>query len=254
MVAASETLEERTPLEIAIDAVDRARRGIGWILLALVVGTALCWTFADRVFAWLALPLTDELTSRGEDERLVFTHLTDTFVLYFTVSISGGFLAALPVIVVRLVRELAPRLGAARLLLGLAVSIAAIALFVLGVMFGHLVLLPFAVAYLLDVGEQFQQAITVREYLRFGLRLLLALGAAAELPLVAACAARIGLVRARTLWHWFPYSVLASFILGAWLTPPDGLSQLLVAVPLIVLYLIGVLVAAIAQPRRSDTS
>jgi len=111
--------------------------------------------------------------------------------------------------------------------------------------FCYFILLPFAIGYLLDIAVQFETAITVRDFLRFTTRLLLAMGLGAQLPLISLVAARAGIVSARTLWKWFPYAVMTAFILAAWITPPDGMSQLLVAIPLLGLYLIGIVLAAI---------
>ena len=122
---------------------------------------------------------------------------------------------------------------------------------VAGLAFGYGVLLPFVVRYLLTVAEDFQYAVTVREYLRFALRMLVAMGISAQLPLMSFVLARFGLVTAGRLLRWLPYAVLAAFVLAAVITPPDGISQVLVAVPMLVLYLFGVLVAALATPRRA---
>ena len=72
------------------------------------------------------------------------------------------------------------------------------------------------------------------------------MGLGAQLPLIILSAARVGLINARGLLRWFPYAILVAFVIAAMLTPPDGMSQFLVAVPLLALYLVGVVVAAIA--------
>ena len=80
--------------------------------------------------------------------------------------------------------------------------------------------------------------------------MLMAMGMSAQLPLISFVLARFGLVTARRLLRWFPYAVLAAFVIAAVITPPDGISQLLVATPMMVLYLLGVVVAAVAAPRN----
>lgn len=238
-----------SPLSMFIARFERLRRRAAWSGVAVLVATGLCWTVSGRLYALLALPLTAELQARGIETRLAFTHLTDPFILYLTVSIAGGLALALPLLLGQLFVAFSPGLGWRRGLSLAAFVLVGSLLFAAGVYFCHRVLLPFAVAYLLDVGEGFQQAITIREYLRFSLRLLIALGLAAQLPLVSFGAARIGLVSARDLVRWFPYMLLAIFVLAAWITPPDGASQVLVAVPLVALYGVGVAVAALAGRR-----
>jgi sec-independent protein translocase protein TatC len=80
--------------------------------------------------------------------------------------------------------------------------------------------------------------------------MLIAMGISAQLPLMSFVLARFGLVTARRLFRWLPYAVLAAFVLAAVITPPDGISQLLVAIPMLVLYLLSIVVAALATPRN----
>lgn len=239
--------DSESPLALLIAGVERARKLTVWSLLALAIGTAVCWSWKQEIYDLLARPLTRALAARGQDERLVFTRLTDPFILYFTVSLFGGLIIASPVLLGQLFLIVAPRMRRRRALAIVAFVLTATTLFLAGMAFCYLVLIPFAVSYLLEIGADFESAITVRDFLRFTVRLMLALGVAAQLPLVSFSAARLGLVSARTLWRWFPYAVLAAFVLAAWLTPPDVLSQVLVAAPLLVLYLLGVAVAALAE-------
>lgn len=239
------------PWDSVIDRINRVRRGLVWVVLTVLVGTAAAWAVADRIFSFLAAPLTEALADAGRDTRLVFTHLTDPFVIYFSVALLAGLLLALPVLMALFWRTVAP-LGLGRGLFKAALFVlSSTLLFVAGLAFGYGVLLPFVVRYLLTVAEDFQYAVTVREYLRFALRMLVAMGISAQLPLMSFVLARFGLVTAGRLLRWLPYAVLAAFVLAAVITPPDGISQVLVAVPMLVLYLFGVLVAALATPRRA---
>ena len=82
--------------------------------------------------------------------------------------------------------------------------------------------------------------------------MLIAMGISAQLPLLSFVAARFGVVTAGRMLRAFPYAVLVAFVLAALITPPDGISQVLVAVPMLGLYLVGVLVASIAARKRGD--
>lgn len=233
-----------------LDRIDAVRRSLVWVVLGLLAGTAATWSVSDRLFGFLAAPLTAGLADAGRDSRLVFTHLSDPFVIYLAVSMLGGALIALPVLMALLWRLVAPLGLGSGALKAAAFVVSSTALFVAGLAFGYLVLLPFVVRYLLEVAREFEYAITIREYLRFALRLLVAMGVSAQLPLLSFVAARFGLVTARQMLRWLPYAVLVFFVLAALITPPDGISQVLVAVPMLALYLLGVAVAALA-PRRS---
>ena len=233
-----------------VDRLDGLRRSLLWVALALLVGTAVSWGVADQVFNFLARPLTVALADAGRDPRLVFTSLTDPFVIYFSVSLLGGLLLGLPVLMTIFWRLIAP-LGISRGLYKATAFVAcSTALFVAGLAFAQFVLMPFVVNYLLGVAREFNFAITIREYLRLSVRMLLAMGISAQLPLISLVLARFGLVTARQLLRWFPYAVLVFFVLAALITPPDGISQVLVAVPMLALYLLGVVVAALASRGR----
>mgnify|MGYP001965708659 FL=1 len=233
-----------------INRINALRRSLLWVVAALLLGTASGWSVADQVFNFLAAPLTTALANAARDPRLTFTSLSDPFIIYFSVSMLLGLLLALPVIMSLFWRVVAP-LGLGR---GAAKAVvfvfASSVLFLVGLAFGYWVLLPFVVRYLLRVAEEFRYAVTIREYLRFALRMLIAMGISAQLPLMSFVLARFGLVTARRLLRWLPYAVLAAFVLAAVITPPDGISQLLVAIPMLVLYLLSIVVAALATPRN----
>ena len=233
-----------------INRINALRRSLLWVVAALLLGTASGWSVADQVFNFLAAPLTTALANAARDPRLTFTSLSDPFIIYFSVSMLLGLLLALPVIMSLFWRVVAP-LGLGR---GAAKAVvfvfASSVLFLVGLAFGYWVLLPFVVRYLLRVAEEFRYAVTIREYLRFALRMLIAMGISAQLPLMSFVLARFGLVTARRLLRWLPYAVLAAFVLAAVITPPDGISQLLVAIPMLVLYLLSIVVAALAAPRN----
>lgn len=245
-IDSEQEVEDDSPLRKLLAGVDRARKLTVWSLLVLAIGTSVSWNWSREIFDLLVRPLTDALTARGQDPRLVFTGLTEPFVLYFTVSVAAGLTLAIPAFAVQLYVVAAPRIRLRSAFTIAAFVLIACALFLAGLSFGYFVLIPFAVGYLLDVGKEFAHAITIRDFLRFTVRLLLAMGLGAQLPLIMFSAARVGLVNARGLLRWFPYAVVVAFVLAAMLTPPDGMSQFLVAVPLLVLYLVGVAVAAIA--------
>lgn len=238
-----------SPLTTFLLRLESMRRGLVGCALALAAGTTVGWTVSQPLYELLARPLTRELASRGQDARLAFTHLTDPFVLYFTVSLLAGVFLTSPAVAWQLWRLARPRQGWGGRLRLAGFVLASVVLFGAGLAFGYFVLLPFAVRYLLEIGGDFEQLITVREYLRFATRLLLVLGGAAQLPLLTLVLARAGILGPGALWRGFPYAVLVAFVVAALITPPDGISQLLVAVPVLGLYLVGIGVAALARPR-----
>lgn len=244
---------DEPPIRALLAGVERARKLTLWTLIALAAGTAVGWARAPRLFDLLAQPVTRELLAQGRDPRLGYTGLTDPFILYFTISLMCGVLVALPAFASQIWLIVASRVRRRSAFAAVFFVLVATALFLGGVLFCYSVMLPVAVNYLIGVGSEFESAITVRDFLRFTVRLMVALGVAFELPLLTFTAARVGLVSARTLLRWFPYATIVAFVVGAWLSPPDILSQLLVAFPMLGLYLIGVAFAALAGRRRGST-
>ncbi|NKB90041.1 MAG: hypothetical protein GKS06_17655 [Acidobacteria bacterium] len=240
-----EVLNDESPLRALLRGFERARKLTVWTLVALLIGTSVSWAYAREIYSLLALPLTRELAERGQDARLTITGLSDPFILYFTLSLMGGIVIALPILSAQLYMIVAARVRVKSSLQIAGFAIAGTTLFVGGMAFCYFILLPFAIAYLLDIASQFETAVTVRDFLRFSTRLLLAMGLGAQLPLVALVASRVGLVTAGGLWRGLPYATVTAFIAAAWITPPDGMSQLLVGVPLLILYMIGIGLAAL---------
>jgi len=221
----TQSREEPPPWVGFLDRLETLRSRLLWSLLGILAGTMVCWAFREPLFELIARPVTDALLERGEDPRLAFTGLTDPFIVYLSVAMLGGVALGTPLLAAQLWWTLVP--SGRRALATVSFMLAAALLFVAGVAFGHQVLLPFVVGYLIDIATRMRQVITAREYMSFVLRLLLALGITAELPLISMVLARVGVVTARRLWRWFPYAVLVAFVLAALITPPDGISQVM---------------------------
>ena len=125
------------PWRDVIERLDRLRRSLVWVVITLLGGTAAGWAVADRLFAFFSQPLTIALQEAGRDPRLVFTNLSDPFVIYFSISMLGGAVLALPVLMSVFWRLVAP-LGLGRSLTkAAAFVVCSTALFILGLAFGH---------------------------------------------------------------------------------------------------------------------
>ncbi len=233
--------EDDLPRMSLLDHLDELRRRIGVALLAVFVGFLACWYFAKPIFAWLSVPLTQFLP---EGEKLAFTALVDPFMLYIKVAILAGIFVASPVVLLQVWLFVAPGLYRKERRVMLPFLFFTTVFFVAGGYFGYKVAFPMVCRFLLEVGADFRQVITVREYFSMASKVILGLGLVFELPVLILFLARLGIVNHRFLLRQFRYAVLAIFLIAAVITPtPDIATQSVFAVPMVGLYLLGVLVA-----------
>jgi sec-independent protein translocase protein TatC len=218
-------------------------------LIAIGIAFAVCYWFADRFFAFLIRPLAQ----LSPTEMLVIgTGVTEAFFTKLKVSFIAAVFIASPVIFFQAWRFVAPGLYESEKRLAIPFAAAASMFFVLGAAFCYVVVFPVGFRFFLQeyssIGVDPQ--LRISEYLSFASRMLLAFGVTFELPVVTFFLARIGMVTHRTLLGWSRYAVIAIFVLAAVLTPgPDVASQLLMAVPLLLLYAVSIGVAyVVARP------
>jgi sec-independent protein translocase protein TatC len=235
-----------------LDHLDELRRRILHTAIALFVAFLGCWYVSRQIFEWLAVPINRFLPA---GERLAFTALADPFMLYIKVALLAAIFVASPVILLEVWLFLRPGLYRHERRLAAPFIIFCTIFFVCGGYFGYRIAFPMVVRFLLSVGQDFRPVITVQTYFSMMSKILLGLGLVFEMPMLIFFLARIGVVTARQLLRWFRYAVLAIFIIAAVITPtPDVATQTVFALPMILLYLIGIVVAALfGRPREADS-
>ena len=228
--------DARLPLT---DHLAELRKRIIRIVLAWVVGTALAWSFSEEIFGFLLEPAVAAL---GEGERtLQAIAPTEIFFTYLKCALLAGFLFALPVIFWQIWAFVSPGLYDSERSAIVPFVFVSTGLFTGGAMFGYSQVFPLMFDFFTGFDSEFvHSAWTMREVFALTTRLFLAFGVSFELPVVVFFLARAGIVDAPTLWRGTPYAILGVFVLAAILTPPDWVSQIFLAVPMIVLYLVGV--------------
>lgn len=194
--------------------------------------------------------LTQPPTLLGEplDLKLVALRPTETFVTFMKVSLTTGAALAMPVIVSQVLLFIMPALHKnERRYLFLAVPFVTLA-FLVGIAFSFFLVIPFAVRYLLTFGGSSVEAMwSIEEYLSFITALLFWIGVAFETPIVLFFLAKLGVVDARGLGRYRKYALIGAFIVAAIITPtPDPVNQTIVAIPMYLLYELGVLLARLA--------
>jgi sec-independent protein translocase protein TatC len=236
-------------LPVAVHLTELRRR-IAWIVGAMAVGTALSFNFAEEIFGFLLAPATDALGAKNS--RLQAIAPTEIFFTYIKCAILSGFVMALPVTFWQLWSFIAPGLYDNERRAIYPFVFFSTGLFAGGAIFGYSVVFPIVFEFFNSWDNEWVvSAWTMKEVFSLTTRLFLAFGIAFELPLLVFFLAITGIVSARQLFAGTPYAVVAMFIFGALLTPPDIVSQLFLAGPMIVLYLAGVAVAWFFEPARN---
>jgi len=222
-----------------IEHLEELRTKLVISVIALIVATGFSLIFTGKFLEFLLVP------SGGI--KPVFLKPTEMFITYFKVALIGGAALAMPVIVYQLVRFVVPGLKPSEKKYLYFVVPATTILFVLGLAFAYWVLLPFALRYLLTFGGDIATAmISIGEYISFVTTLMLWMGVAFELPIVIVFLAKLRVVTYKQLRGYWKYALVGAFLVAAIITPtPDPFNQTLVAVPLYLLYEVGVLFARI---------
>jgi len=218
-----------------LDHLEELRRVLIDCLIALAVGFGLAWIFSDRV---LDLLITRTMPGGAP---VVFLGPADAFAARFKVALSMGLLIVLPFIFWRLWRFVVPGLLREERAFVLPAVVFSSLLFYCGGAFGLLVLVPVVMRILLGFGtEHMTPAIAVGHLLGFVLKLSLTCGLVFELPLVTTILTLVGVVSPEGLWAHWRHAVLVIFIVAALVTPGDGPSQLILGVPITILYFASV--------------
>ncbi|HWP57555.1 MAG TPA: twin-arginine translocase subunit TatC [Candidatus Acidoferrales bacterium] len=220
-------------------------------LVALVVGFAVCFAFVERIFEVLIAPLA---RLQVKDLSLIGTAVPEAFVTKLKVAFLASLVAALPVILWQAWQFVAPGLYEHERRPARYFVFFGTFFFLLGAAFCYEIVFPASFNFFLSRYQaiQVRPAIRIGEYLAFSSKLLIAFGVCFEMPVVAYFLARVGLIDHRSLLRHFRYAIIGIFILAAILTPPDVLSQTLLALPLTLLYGVSILTAYVAARFRRE--
>lgn len=224
-----------------LDHLSELRIRLTRCCIAVGIGFLACYGFSKQLFELLMRPLVEVIPP---DSKLIFTALPEAFFTYIKVALVGGVLLTSPYIFYQIWCFIAPGLYEEERKHLMPVALCSGLFFVVGASFGYYVVFPFAFEFFMSFAtEVIQPMPSLKEYLGFSLKLLFAFGLVFELPLFIFFLARLGIVNAAMLRKFRKYSFVAAFIISAILTPPDVISQTLMAGPLIVLYEISIFVA-----------
>jgi sec-independent protein translocase protein TatC len=229
-----------------MEHLDELRKRIVHSAIYLAVGFVAVWAFHDRFVGIIQAPLVHI------GKTLVFTHPMDPLNLDLQVSLVGGAILASPFILYQVWLFIAPGLYQKERRFVVPFMLATVALFLTGAAFGYFYVLPGALQILIvGFGHNFTPMVTIEEYSSFFLSIILGLGISFEMPILIFFLALFGIVSPKFLWKNFRYAILAVFLVAACICPsPDPWTMCIYAVPMLLLYLIGIAVAWWVHPQR----
>ena len=216
----------------------------GFILVFFLVS----WTFVNKIYYWLSLPVLKFLP---EGEKLAFTSLTEPFMMYIKLSFISGIFLASPFVFYHVFAFIKPGLKEKEEHMVYPFVFFSTFFFVAGGAFGYFFVFPLACRFFLEIGKDFQAIIKISEYFSLAFRVLIGIAVIFELPVLAYLLSRLGILTSSFLVKYFKYAIVVIFIIAAVITPtPDVVTQSMFVVPMLLLYLLSILIAKMAGPKK----
>lgn len=245
-----------------LDHLIELRKRLLISVVILIVAFLVCFYFAENIFEFLTQPLADVLIERqgsGPERRLIFTDLTEVFFTYVKVAFFAGAFVCVPVFLVQIWLFVAPGLyenekGAIAPFL-----IATPILFFIGGSLVYYVIFPLASEFFIGFEKQattgtlaIELETKVDQYLSLIMKLIFAFGLCFELPVLMTLLAKVGIATSAGMAAKRKYAIVGVFVVAAVFTPPDPISQLLLAIPIILLYEISIVLARLVEKKRTE--
>jgi sec-independent protein translocase protein TatC len=237
--------EEKQPF---LRHLEELRKRLIASAIAVGIGFAICYFFSERIFLILIEPLKAVMP---EGDQLIFTALPEMFFAYLKVAFVSGILMASPYLFYQMWMFVAPGLYKQERSLVVPFVLASTLLFAGGALFGYFIVFPFGFKFFIGFSNEYVKALpSVKQYFGFALKLLFAFGVVFELPVIIFFLAKLGLVTTELLRKKRKYAILMTFVAAAILTPPDVITQCMMAGPLIILYEVGIIVSRFARKKE----
>ncbi|MES2500150.1 MAG: twin-arginine translocase subunit TatC [Pseudomonadota bacterium] len=239
-----------TPTESFISHLIELRNRLLRIVLGFILVFIGLFPFANKIYALLAEPMLAKLPAGGQ---MIATAVTTPFFVPMKVAMMAAFVISLPHTLYQIWAFISPGLYNHEKKLMVPVIVASSLLFVIGMAFAYFAVFPTVFGFIIHSAPTGVTVMTdIAEYLDFVLTLFMAFGLAFEVPIAVVLIARFGWVSIAQLKEARSYVIVGAFILGAIFTPPDIISQFMLAVPLWLLYELGILVATYIMPKTNS--
>ena len=218
--------------------------------ITVVVMFFACFTFYEPILEWMMAPVKHALPV---GTSMIAVEIQETFFTAMKVAFFAGFIISLPVIFWQLWLFLAPGLYDHEKKLVVPFVFFATLMFLLGAAFAYYIVVPIGFDFLIAFGNSVVSVLpSIGKYVGFFTKLMIGFGIAFELPVITFFLAKIGIVNDQMLKDFFRYAVVLIFIISAILTPPDVISQVLMAAPLLILYGVSIYIAKVFNPAQKE--
>ena len=218
--------------------------------ITVVIMFFACFSFYEPILEWMMAPVKHALPA---GTSMIAVEIQETFFTAMKVAFFGGFIISLPVIFWQLWLFLAPGLYDHEKKLVVPFVFFATLMFLLGASFAYYIVVPVGFDFLIAFGNSVVSVLpSIGKYVGFFTKLLIGFGIAFELPVITFFLAKIGLVNDQMLKDFFRYAVVLIFMVAAVLTPPDVISQVLMAAPLLILYGVSIYIAKVFNPAQKE--
>jgi len=239
----------RMPL---MEHLKELRTRLIYSLAAGVIGCGACFYFAPQIWDFLVAPMQAALDETGKGSMAISEPI-EGFITQLKVAGLAGVGIASPVIFYQIWRFIAPGLYPKEQRLIVPLAFFSTVLFLGGVTFGYFVIFRYAFPFFLEITpDNVEAVLSINSYLGLATKMLLAFGACFQLPVIAFALARAGLIDHRDMINGFRYAMVGIFVVAAIITPPDVISQGLMAGPLIILYFFGVIIAWLFSTKNRE--
>ncbi len=234
------------------------RRRLMWCVVALLAAFGVCVYFADHIFDFLSRPLMDILRARNEDATLIYTKLYEVFFTEIKIGFYAAAFLAFPIFAIQLWKFVAPGLYTKEKAAFRPFLVATPVLFFAGGAMVYYAIMPLAWEFFAafqntgETGARIELLPKVEEYLSLVIKLIFAFGIAFQLPVVLTLLAKVDLVTSRGLARFRKYAVVLVFVFAAILTPPDVISQIGLAIPILLLYEVSIFLARMIEKKRAE--